>query len=142
MYSINTHICNENMYEAIYWGFPGGAGVKNLPANAGETRDVSLIPGSGRSPRIGNGNPLQYSCLENPMNRGAWRATVYGVAECECACTHARTHTHTHTTAIVSVLCHEAVNGTHLFVCPLPSPHHIFPILHQKFSWLRDPTTY
>ena len=97
MYSINTHICNENMYEAIYWGFPGGAGVKNLPANAGETRDVSLIPGSGRSPRIGNGNPLQYSCLENPMNRGAWRATVYGVAECECACTHARTHTHTHT---------------------------------------------
>ena len=85
------------MYEAIYWGFPGGAGVKNLPANAGETRDVSLIPGSGRSPRIGNGNPLQYSCLENPMNRGAWRATVYGVAECECACTHARAHTHTHT---------------------------------------------
>ena len=69
------------MYEAIYWGFPGGAGVKNLPANAGETRDVSLIPGSGRSPRIGNGNPLQYSCLENPMNRGAWWATVHGVTK-------------------------------------------------------------
>ena len=45
--------------------------VKNPPANAGDTRDMGLIPGSGRSPRVGNGNPLQYSCLENPMDRGA-----------------------------------------------------------------------
>ena len=44
--------------------------VKNLPANAGGTRDIGLIPGSERSPRVGNGNPLQYSCLENPMDRG------------------------------------------------------------------------
>ena len=51
--------------------------VKSLPANAG---DVHLIPGSGRSPGEGNGNPLQYSCLENSMDRGAWRATVHGVA--------------------------------------------------------------
>ena len=50
--------------------------VKNLPANA---RDAGLIPGSGRSPGGGNGNPLQYSCLENSMDRGAWRAMVYGV---------------------------------------------------------------
>ena len=50
-------------------GFPGGSVVKNLPANAG---DVGLIPGSGRSRRGGNGNPLQYSCLGNPMDRGAW----------------------------------------------------------------------
>ena len=50
--------------------------VKNPPANAG---DVGLIPGSGRSPEEGNGNPLQYSCLENAMDRGAWRATVYEV---------------------------------------------------------------
>ena len=51
--------------------------VKNLPASAG---DPGLIPGSGGSPGEGNGNPLQYSCLGNPMDRGAWRATVHGVA--------------------------------------------------------------
>ena len=55
--------------------------VKNPPANAGDTGDVGLISGLGRSPGGGNGNPLQYSCLENPMDRGAWRATVHGVAE-------------------------------------------------------------
>ena len=53
--------------------------VKNLPANAGDMRDVGLIPGSGRSPGGGNGNALQYSCLENPTDRGAWQATVHGV---------------------------------------------------------------
>ena len=52
--------------------------VKNLPANAG---DLGLIPGSGRSAGKGNSNPLQYSCLENPMDRGDWPATVHGVAE-------------------------------------------------------------
>ena len=52
--------------------------IKNLPANAGE---MSLIPGSGRSPGEGNGNPLQYSCLGNSMDRGAWWATVYEVAK-------------------------------------------------------------
>ena len=56
-------------------------GVKNLPANAGDVRDTGSIPGSGRSPREGNGTPLQYSCLENPMDRGAWWATVPGVAK-------------------------------------------------------------
>ena len=56
-----------------------GAVVKNLPADAGDTRDVGLIPGSGRAPGGGNGNPLQYSCLGNPMDRGAWWATVHGV---------------------------------------------------------------
>ena len=53
--------------------------VKNLPANAGDTRDSGLISGLGRSPGVGNGNPLQYSCLENSMDSGAWWATVYGV---------------------------------------------------------------
>ena len=52
--------------------------VKNLPASAGDIRDVGLIPGSVRSPGKGNGNPLQYSCLGNPMDRGAWQATVHG----------------------------------------------------------------
>ena len=55
--------------------------VKNLPANAGDAKDVGLIPGSGRSPEGGHSNPLQYSCLENPMDRGAWRATVHGVTK-------------------------------------------------------------
>ena len=55
--------------------------VKNLPASAGDTRHVGSIPGSGRSPGGGHGNPLQYSCLENPMGRGAWRATVHWVAQ-------------------------------------------------------------
>ena len=60
-------------------GFPGGIVAKNLPANAEDARDVSSIPGLGRSPGEGNGNPLQYSCLGNPMYRGAWWAIVHGV---------------------------------------------------------------
>ena len=55
--------------------------VKHLPANAGDARDMGLSPGSGRSPGGGKGSPLQYSCLEKPMDRGAWRAAVHGVAE-------------------------------------------------------------
>ena len=62
----------------INLGFPGGIVVKNLPANSG---DSGLIPGLGRSPGGGNGNPLQYSCLGNPMDRGGWRDTFHGVAE-------------------------------------------------------------
>ena len=60
-------------------GFPGGPVVKNLPANAGDERKVGLIPGSGGFPGVGNGNPLQYSCLKNSMDRGAWWATAQGV---------------------------------------------------------------
>jgi len=55
--------------------------VKNLPANAGDAVDVDLIPGLGRCPGEGNGNPLQYPCLRNPMDRGVWQATVHGVAK-------------------------------------------------------------
>ena len=55
--------------------------VKNLPADAGDTGNIGLIPGSGRSPGGGHGNPLQYSCLENPVDRGAWWATVHGVSQ-------------------------------------------------------------
>ena len=58
-------------------GFPGNSDSKESAHNAG---DQGLIPGSGRSPGEGNGNPLQYSCLENPMDRGAWQATVHGVS--------------------------------------------------------------
>ena len=60
-----------------YLGFPGGAVVKNSPANAGDARDMGSIPRSGRSSGEGNGNLLQYSSLENPMDRGAWRAAGY-----------------------------------------------------------------
>ena len=62
-------------------GFPGGTVVKNPPAIAGDARDTGLIPGSGRSSGGGNDNPLQYSCLEDPMDRGAWWATAHGVAK-------------------------------------------------------------
>ena len=68
--------------------------VKNPPADAGDVRDVSSIPGSGRSPGGGHGNPLQYSCLENPMDRGTWQAVVHGVAESDTTegTEHVRTH--------------------------------------------------
>ena len=70
--------------------------VKNLPANAGYVRDSSSIPESGRSPGKGNGNPLQYSCLENPMDREAWRTAVHGVAKSQTQLKQLNT-THTHT---------------------------------------------
>ena len=62
-------------------GFPGGSAVKKLPANIGDAGDTSLSPGSVRSPGIGNGNLLQYFCLENPMDRRAWWSTVPGITE-------------------------------------------------------------
>jgi len=65
----------------IYYCFPGGAVVKNLPASAGDARDAGLIPRLGRFPGVGNGNSLQYSCLGNFMDRGAWWTTVCGVAK-------------------------------------------------------------
>jgi len=55
--------------------------IKNLPAYAGDAREVGLLPGLGRFPGVGNGNPLQDSCLGNSMDRGAWRATVHGVTK-------------------------------------------------------------
>ena len=69
----------SNIWELTHpFGFPSGSVVKNPPANA---EDEGLIPGSGRSPGKGNGYSLQYSFLENPMDRGAWWATVHGVAK-------------------------------------------------------------
>ena len=75
-------------------GFPGGSVEKNLPATAG---DSDSIPGSGKPPAGGNGNPLQYSCLENSMDRGAWWATVHWVAKkSQTRLSVHHTHTHTH----------------------------------------------
>ena len=76
---------NELRYKSRIPRFSSGTQVllvvKNPPANAGDIRDVGSIPGPGRFTVGEYGNPLQYSCLENPMDRGAWRATVHGVAE-------------------------------------------------------------
>ena len=69
---------NFLFYIGIQLGFPGGLEGKEYACNA---VDMGLIPGFGKSPGEGNGNPLQYSCLENPRDRGAWRTTVHGVAK-------------------------------------------------------------
>ena len=75
--------------------------LKNLPANAGDIRDTGLIPGSGRSPGGRHGNPVQYSCLENPLDRGTCWATIHRVTKNQSRLkqfsTQAHTHTHTHT---------------------------------------------
>ena len=69
------------MFIYIYTGFPGGTVVKNSPASVEDIEDMGLVLGSGRACGRGNGNPLQYSCLESSMDRGAWQATVHGVAK-------------------------------------------------------------
>ena len=83
--------------------------VKNPSANAGDIRDRGLILGLGRFPGIGNGNPLQYSCMQNSMDRGAWQAMVYEVSKSRTGLsmhrhtdtqTHRHTHTHTHTHSV------------------------------------------
>ena len=76
----------------VFLGFPGGWVGKESACNAG---DLGLIPGLGRSPRVGNGNPLQYSCLGNFMGGRAWQAIVHGVTKSQTL-THTHTHTHTH----------------------------------------------
>ena len=70
--------CMQILHQLSYQGSPGDTVVKSLPANAG---NAGLTPGLGRTLGEGNGNPLQYSCLGNPMDRGAWRATIHGVAK-------------------------------------------------------------
>ena len=86
----------------IHVGFLGGAIVRNLSASAGDTRDACLIPGLGKSHGVGSSNLLQYSCLENSMDRRDWQATVQGITESDSTehththtRMHARTHTHT-----------------------------------------------
>ena len=91
MDSCNAFILDLSNYN---WGFPGGSKVKNLPANEG---DMDSVSGLGRFPGEGNSNPLQHSCLENPMDRGAWQATIHGVTK---SWTRGVTeHMHTHTRA-------------------------------------------
>ena len=86
-------------------GFPG---VKNLPAHIGDAGDMGSISELGRSPGVGNGNLLQYSCLENSMDRGAWQATAHGVTKSQTQLTLCKyTHTHTHHS-----------RGSHLYKVP------------------------
>ena len=75
---LNLNDLALNLCKIWFGGFPGALYGKESACNAGE---LSLIPGSGRFPGVGNGNPLQYSCLENSMDRGAWQATVYRIAK-------------------------------------------------------------
>ena len=87
---------NKNLSGLCPWvlevrGFPGGSVVKNPPTNERDSGDMGSVPGLGRYPGEGNGNPLQCSCLGNPMERGAWRATIHGVAESDMT-EHTRTH--------------------------------------------------
>ena len=74
-----TFTGSKDIHLGIRLPCPGGSVVKNSPDNAGDMRDVGSIPGSGRFPGEGSGNPLQCSCLENPMDRGTWWAIVHGV---------------------------------------------------------------
>ena len=110
--------------------FPDALAGKESACNAGDTGDLVLIPGSGRSPGEGNGNPLQDSCLENPMNRGTWRAAVHGVAKSE---TWPSTHTILVTDVVwrkpprilTSITSIEWLNISLQF--PLLFPSHFFP---------------
>ena len=81
---MSVHIIHVLLFTAptgVYTGLPGGSVVKNPPANTGDEEDTDSVPGLGRTPGGGNGNPLQYSCLGDPTDKGAWWATVHGVAK-------------------------------------------------------------
>ena len=101
-WTVAGNVCGNQVFSSHVtkslrkFSFPGELVVKNLPANVGNTKDVGLILWSGRSPRGGHGNPLQYSCLENPMYRGGWQAIAHGVAKNQ-------THLNTHTTVTVGL---------------------------------------
>ena len=96
-YCIVFYFLIKEFRKITYLGFLDGAVVKNLPANAGDTRDMGLIPGLRRSPGTGNSNPLQYSYLENSMDRGSWWATVHTVTRSRTwLSAHIHTHTPTH----------------------------------------------
>ena len=95
-------------------GFPAGWMVKNPPANAGDAGDPGLIPGSGRSPGGGNDNSLQYSCLENSTDRGAWWATVHRVGKSQTWLS-TPTHIHSQNMSVSSVMPVKILNSTAVF---------------------------
>ena len=91
-YTDALSISTEGLAESLHWASQGALVVKNPPANAEDRRDLDSIPGSGRSPGGEHGNPLQHSCLENPTDRGAWWATVHGVAKSQTRCKRLSMH--------------------------------------------------
>ena len=97
--------------------------VKNLPANAGDIRDTGLIPGSGRSPGEGSGNPPQYFCLKNPTDRGAWQATVHGITKC-------RTQPSTHACIRNKINTNKATNSPRGYSVKLLASHES---IHVKY---------
>ena len=131
--------CTQCHGPGVTWGFcvlvlgvgsfPGGSVVEKSPSSAGGTGCMGSAPRSGSSPGEGNGNPLQHSCLENPMDRGAWQAVVDGLQRvdmtkqlcmCVCVCVRAHTHTHTHTHLSTYIwayqeYCKHQGNGNNIF---------------------------
>ena len=106
----------------VFWSFPGGANdKKNLPPNTGDIRNAGLITGSGRSLGGGNGNPLQYSCLENPMDRGAWCPTVHEVAKSQTWLKWLSTHAYLYFLLskqyLRLLICILLIVGTLIYLC-------------------------
>ena len=102
--------------------------VKNPPANAGDIRNTSSIPGSGRCPGRGHGKPLQCSCLENPMDRGAWQARIHRVAQSWTQLKRLSTHT-----LIYIVVVVRSLSCVQLFATPWTTTHHV--TLTFTISW-------
>ena len=140
------NISSTNYY---YRAFAGDVVVKNQPVNAGDAGDLGSIFGLGRSPGIGNGNPIQYSCLDNSMDRGTWWVTVHGVAKSMTwLSTHTHTHTHTNIIIIQSITLNEFSSVTQLCLTlcdPMDCSTPGFPVHHQLLEltqthvhWLSD----
>ena len=122
----------------VFLGFPGGSDHKDSTCNAG---DLGSIPGLGRSPGGGHGNPLQYSCLENPMNRGAWWATVYGVTKSQIWLSDSAQHSigettykHINTYIYVWKIVHRNVNRPFLQCKRFPQVSEMF----SQNDWSQD----
>ena len=114
--------------------------VKNLPDNAGGSRDTGLIPGSGRSPGAGNNNPFQHSCLENSMDRGTWSTTVHKITKSQtwlsdwvCACVRACVRTHTHTYVLEYLEKFELGLGKDCYCRTQVSLSHLYALLLISF---------
>ena len=107
--------------------------VKNLPVNAGDIRDVGLILGSGRFPGGGNGNPLQYSCLENPMDRKAWQAIVYRVTKSQTRLKQLSTYTVLYLLFLTLTFLPPSYKTFVITWAPPPSPKS-FKIIHIPIS--------
>ena len=119
------------VFTLLLWGFPGGSEVKASGCSAG---DLGSIPGLGRSPGEGNGNPLQHSCLENPMDRGAWWSTVHGVAKSR---TRLSDFTFTFTLLFISTIMDLSCSSVYIFISSFISLCFISHSLKSGFLELR-----